>query len=220
MQKVFAGPPTVSSYVLDAIRELIVDGHYPPGAKLDQRQLANDLRVSLIPLRESLRQLEAEGLVRLSPHRGAFVAELSIDELEEIYLIREVLEERITQLAVPNLSPQDLAQLDTLLREMKQATAAQDFEKQLELNRQFHFTIYQAAHRALLLQMITGLWDRSIRYRRLYQQLPGRAQQAFAEHKEIFAACKKGDALAAGKAVRNNVHQTAAGILAQINNQQ
>jgi DNA-binding GntR family transcriptional regulator len=103
---------------------------------------------------------------------------------------------------------------------MKQATIARDSEKQLELNRQFHFTIYQAAHRPLLLQMITGLWDRSIRYRRVYQHLPGRAQQAFVEHKEIFASCKSGDAVGAGKAVRNNVHQTAAGILSQIAKQQ
>jgi DNA-binding GntR family transcriptional regulator len=216
MQKEFDGPPTISSYVLDAMRDSILGGRYPPGSKLDQRQLANELKVSLIPLRESLRQLEAEGFVRIYPHRGAFVAELSTPELEEIYLIRQTLEELITQLAVPNLSPEILKLLSVLIREMSQATAAHDSEKLLELNRAFHFTIYQASNRPFLLQLVTSLWDRSIRYRRLYQNLPGRAQQALSEHKEILAACKNSDPIVAGKAVRNNVYQTAAGILAKI----
>lgn len=209
-------PLTVSSYVLAAIRNAILDGRYPPGSKLDQRQLADSLKVSLIPLRESLRQLGAEGFVRIYPHRGVFVAELSPTELEEIYLIRQPLEELGTQLAVPNLSSQVLEQLASMIREMSRATAARDSEQLLELNRRFHFAIYEESNRPLLIQMITGLWDRSIRYRRLYQNLPGRAQQALAEHRQILAACKAGDPLAAGKAVRNNVYQTSAGILAQV----
>jgi DNA-binding GntR family transcriptional regulator len=209
-------PPTVSSYVLTAIRDAILDGRYPPGSKLDQRQLASSLNVSLIPLRESLRQLGAEGFVRIYPHRGAFVANVSHDELDEIYLIRQTLEELITRLAIPNLSSKTLEQLGILIRDMSRATAARDSEKLLELNRSFHFSIYQESNRPLLLQMITSLWDRSIRYRRLYQNLPGRAQQALAEHKQIFAACKAGDPISAGKAVRNNVHQTAVGILTQV----
>lgn len=216
MHKEARVPPTVSNYVLTAIRDAILDGRYPPGSKLDQRQLASALSVSLIPLRESLRQLGAEGFVRIYPHRGAFVADVSRDELDEIYLIRQTLEELITQLAMPNLSPKTLKKLGMLIREMSRATASRDSEQLLELNRSFHFAIYQQSNRPLLLQMITSLWDRSIRYRRLYQNLPGRAQQALAEHKQILAACKAGDAVAAGKAVRNNVHQTADGILNQV----
>ena len=217
LQKEIRIPLTVSNYVLTAIRDAILDGRYPPGSKLDQRQLASSLNVSLIPLRESLRQLGAEGLVRIYPHRGAFVAEVSRDELDEIYLIRQTLEELITQLAIPNLSAKTLEQLGILIREMSGATVARDSEHLLKLNRSFHFAIYQESNRPLLLQMITGcLRDRSIRYRRLYQTLPGRAQQALAEHKQIFAACKAGDPIAAGKFVRNNVHQTAIGILTQV----
>lgn len=216
MEKQTLVPLTVSGYVLTAIRDAILDGRYPPGSKLDQRELARSLNVSLIPLRESLRQLGAEGFVHIYPHRGVFVADVSPHELEEIYLIRQTLEELITQLAVPNLSPKTLEQLGILIREMAHATAARDYEQMLELNRSFHFAIYQESNRPLLLQMITSLWDRSIRYRRLYQNLPGRAQQALAEHRQIFAACKARAAVAAGKAVRNNVHQTAVGILTQV----
>lgn len=209
-------PPTVADYVLNSLRDGILAGRYPLGARLDQQTLADELGVSVIPVRESLRQLEAEGLVRIYPRRGAFVAELSIDELKEIYLIRETLEELAIQLAVPNLSPQTLEQLGDIIEQMEQATSAQDFARLLDLNRSFHFAIYEASRRPLLLHMITGLWDRSSLYRRLYTYLPERAPQALAEHKEIYAACRAGDAAAAGRAVRNNVRQTTEGILTKI----
>jgi len=82
-----SGPITVTAYVVDTLRKGILAGDYQIGEKLDQKLLAEKLGVSIIPVREGLRQLEAEGLIRLVPRRGAFVAELSIAELKEIYLI-------------------------------------------------------------------------------------------------------------------------------------
>ena len=119
-------------------------------------------------------QLEAEGLVSIYPRRGAFVTELSVDELKEIYEIREVLEDLATQLAVPNLSPNALQQLGGIIEQMEGATAAHDFARLLELNHSYHFSIYEAAHRPFLLQMISSLWDRGSLYRRLYTYLPDR----------------------------------------------
>jgi DNA-binding GntR family transcriptional regulator len=202
----------VYGYVLNTLREAILAGRYPLGSRLDQQSLADGLGVSIIPIRESLRQLEAEGLVAIYPRRGAFVVELSADELEEIYLMREVLEELATQLAVPNLDARGLDELGGILRRMEQATAAQDFSQLLELNRTFHLSIYQASGRPLLLQTIAGLWDRGSLYRRLYTYLPERAFQALAEHQEIYAACRAADAGQAGRAVRRNVRQTVEGI--------
>ncbi len=218
MQKVIDRPPTISNYVLDTIRGYILEGRYPPGSKLDQRQLAAELGVSLIPVRESLRQLEAEGFIRILPHRGAFLADLSVVELEEIYLIRENLEDLVTRLAVPNLSTETLYELGGLIGEMEQATEVGDSHKLFVLNRNFHFAIYQAAERPLLLQIITSLWDRSVRYRRVYTSLRDRQLQALSEHKAIYDACKAGDPIAAGNAVRLNVHQTTEGILSKIHN--
>lgn len=213
-------PKTVSNYVFDTIRNQILEGHYVPGSKLDQRSLADELKVSLIPVRESLRQLEAEGWVTLYPHRGAFVATMSADELREIYLIRGTLEELITHLAVPSLSPETLERLGDLIIDMEHATKARDADKLLVLNHDFHFTIYEVAHRPLLMQIIVGLWDRSTRYRKFYTHLLDRAPQALAEHKQIYKACKAKDPIAAGQAVRNNVHQTTEGILSRIHSSQ
>jgi len=174
------------------------------------------LGVSLIPVRESLRQLGAEGFVRIVPHRGAYVVDLSIADLQEIYFIREVLEEAATQLAVARLPAQTLDQLEGLVETMDKATESQDFSQLLDLNREFHFAIYQACGNTLLLQSISGLWDRSRRYRQLYTYLSDRAPQALAEHKVICAACLARDPLAAGTAIRNNVRQTTLGILAKL----
>jgi len=212
-----SGPMTVTAYVVDTLRKGILAGDYPLGEKLDQKLLAEKLGVSIIPVREGLRQLEAEGLIRLVPRRGAFVAELSIAELKEIYLIREVLEGLAAELAVPNLDPSAFHQLESLLGQMEEATAEQDYSRLLELNRTFHFTIYEAARCPILLQIIASLWDRSSLCRRVYLYLPGRASQALAEHKEIYQASKQGDAQWAHQAVRKNVHQTIEGILVRIN---
>jgi DNA-binding GntR family transcriptional regulator len=209
-------PQTIVDYVLTAIRGGILTGRYSPGSKLDQQTLADELGVSIIPVRESLRQLEVEGFVRIHSRRGAFVAELSVAELKEIYLIRETLEELATLLAVPLLTPAGLEQLNTILEEMAEATRQQDFAKLLDLNRLFHFTIYEASQRPLLLQMVTTLWDRSSLYRRWYTYLPERAEQALIEHRHILAACQRGEARAAGEAIRYNIRQTTAGILARI----
>ena len=210
------GPVTVTDYVVNSIRERILTGKYSAGMRLDQQTLIEELGASLIPVRESLRQLEGEGFVQIQPHRGAYVAELSLKDLQEIYLVREVLEETATELAVPNFSSQTLEQLDGLVKKMESATQSNDYAQLIDLNRAFHFAIYSTSNNNLLLQMITSLWDRSRRYRQLYTRLPERNLRALIEHKEIYAACKLGDVEAARKAVRNNVRQTTVGILEQL----
>lgn len=209
-------PPTRGGFVLETLRDAILAGAYDEGAKLDQRQIADDLGVSMIPVRESLRQLEAEGLVQIRPYRGAFVAQLSATELEQIYLIREVLEELATRLAVPLLSAVQLDQLEATLLEMERATAADDFAALFELNRRFHFTIYGASGNPPLVQIISGLWDRSAAYRRMYTYLRDRTGSALVEHRAIYAQCRAGDPAGAANAVRLNVHQTTRGILERL----
>lgn len=207
------GPVTVTDYVTHSIRERILSGAYSPGTKLDQQMLVEEFGASLIPVRESLRQLEAQGFVRLYPHKGAYVAELSLNEVKEIYFVREVLEEAATRLAVPKLSEDAKARLRQRIERMEQATASGDYALLLDLNRDFHFIIYEACGNRLLIELIRGLWDRSSRYRHLYTYLPDRAPRALREHKRIYALCVSGDAEAAARAVRNNVRQTVRGLV-------
>jgi DNA-binding GntR family transcriptional regulator len=164
-------------------------------------------------VREALARLQAEGLVQLVPHRGAFVAEITQDALVDIYAMRELLEEQAARLAAQRLNAEDVARLEGLVALMDAATAAADFAALFEHNRAFHFTIYRAAQRAHLLQIIEQLWNQGDHYRRVYTELPDRARQALAEHRAILEACRRRDPDALGLTVRHHVHQTTASLL-------
>ena len=201
-------PPTTTAYVFDSIRNGILNGHYALGSRLDQKAIAEDLGVSLVPVREALRMLEGEGLITINPRRGAFVTDISAGELAELYMIRGELEELATRQAVPNLLPDHVAEMASIIDQMEEATIAQDYAQLMALNQTFHFTIYNASNLRLLLEMMTGLWNRSSLYRRVFTYLPQRAVQALQEHREIYGACRDGDVESAGKAVRRNIRQT------------
>jgi DNA-binding GntR family transcriptional regulator len=213
-------PPTTAEYVLDSIRDGILNGQYALGSRFDQKAIARDLGVSLVPVREALRILEGEGFVKITPRRGAFVTDISATELEELYLIRAELEELATRRAVPNLRQEEIAHLAAVIAEMEEATQTSDFARLLVLNRDFHFTIYEAAGLSMLSELMNSLWNRSSLYRRVFTYLPERAVQALEEHKAIYRACESGDGESAGKAIRRNIHQTVNALLEEFENEE
>lgn len=211
-------PPTTTAYVIDSIRDSILNGQFSLGSRFDQKAIAEDLGVSLVPVREALRMLEGEGFVTINPRRGAFVTDISAAELEELYMIRAELEDLATRRAVPNLNPAQMAELAAIIELMEEATGMQEFAQLMELNRNFHFTIYNASESPLLSEMMSSLWNRSSLYRRVFTYLPERAIQALQEHKEIYDACREGDSDAAGSAVRRNIRQTVIALLDEFQN--
>ncbi len=208
-------PPTTTAYVLDSIRDGILNGQYPLGSRFDQKAIAEDLGVSLVPVREALRILEGEGFVTINPRRGAYVTGISANELEELYLIRAELEDLATRRAVPNLKRENIIRLAGVIEQMEEATDAQEYAHLMALNQAFHFTIYDASDSVLLLELITGLWNRSSLYRRVFTYLPERAMQALEEHRAIYKACRNKDSEAAGQAVRHNIRQTVIALLGE-----
>jgi DNA-binding GntR family transcriptional regulator len=204
---------TVTNQVYEQVRDRIRSGALEPGSRIDQNALARDFGTSIVPVREALARLRADGLVRLVPHRGAFVESISPSELLDIYSTREVLEEQAAQLAAPKLTDDDLKRLQQLIDDMDEATRRHDYEALFALNRAFHFTIYAAASRRNLLQIIRQLWDQGDRYRRIYTELPDRAHKALDEHRAIMEACRRRDATAIGYSVRHHIHQTTVELL-------
>lgn len=202
------GPVTVTDFVTRSIRERILAGEYLPGTKLDQHMLVNEFGASLIPVRESLRQLESQGFIRLYPHRGAYVSDVSLAELQEIYLIRETLEELAARLAVPNLTEADVALLGRLESELNKAITLREYDRILDLSMEFCFTIYNASHKPLLCQVIKGLWDRAQIYRQLTVHMPTHLRRAVRNYKAVLRAIKQGDTDAVARTVRQNLHQT------------
>lgn len=197
------GPPvTASGYVMTQIRDGILSGAFPLGSRLDQQVLAEEMGVSTIPVREALRHLEALGLVRIHPRRGAFVAELSTRELDEISRIRVPLEELATRMATTRLTEKQHVRLQDLIAQMSHAPTAASWN---EANREWHLLLYSAADSPLLLELITMLWDRSILSHNLYAERAGRREVSNEEHRQILARIDADDSAGAVRLIRKHI---------------
>jgi DNA-binding GntR family transcriptional regulator len=145
-----------SDMVTDALRELITDRQLSPGTPLRQRDLAEQFDVSYTPVREALRRLESEGLVVTDVHRGATVARTESQEMEENYRILAALEALAGSLAVSKMTNDDVTGIEALYRQV--AACQPDDDRLAELNRQFHFRIYECARSPMLLLLLRLLW--------------------------------------------------------------
>ena len=184
---------TMQEIVYDTIRDAILSARYRPGQRLVADELAKEIGVSRMPVREALHRLEATGLVTLTPHRGAVVNELSEAEIIEIYHIRAVLDGLATRLAAPHLCKPDHARLNAILDQMAAAAKAKDLDRVLHVNREFHQIIWQAARAPRLQSLLENLYDASQRFRHLSVLLPGRLEQLTQDHRRITQALARGD---------------------------
>jgi DNA-binding GntR family transcriptional regulator len=196
---------TVASMTLDAIRDGILHGNYAEGEPLRQDALAEELGVSRIPIREALRQLEAEGLVSFSPHRGAIVSSLSLDAIEEVFELRSTIEPDLLRRAMPRLTTYQLDQADDVLDRYAQALRTGDLSQWGELNWQFHSTLYAASERPVTLGIVQRLHQQSDRYLRMQLALTHGETRANDEHRAIAAAARAGDAKKASALMRDHI---------------
>ena len=195
------------------VRDSILMGTLSPNQRIHQSDLAQKLGMSLVPIREALRKLEAEGFVRILPRRGVYVSPISRGEMEDVYAIRLVLEPIATKESVLRITDQEVEMLAELISRMEVALHSRDYSELLELNQRFHFAIYGASGRNYLCSLISHLWENSARYRTSYIQIPERANQAHEEHKEILMAVQERSVERAVQAVHNNIRQTMLGLL-------
>lgn len=184
---------TVAAATVEGIRERILDRTYAEGEQLRQDVLAADLGVSRIPVREALRQLEAEGLVTFSPHRGAVVSSLSIAEIEELFALRARLESVLLRRAVPLLTDEDFERAEEILNEYDAAFRKRDVSAWGDLNWEFHSTLYSAARRPVTLSVVERLHLHTNRYARMQLALTRGEARAQKEHGAILAAARKHD---------------------------
>ena len=146
--------------VLDALRAQIVSGVLEPGTRLVEDQIARDLGVSRNPVREALRGLEAEGLVEMSPRRGAVVAVVSETDAEFIFEVREELESFAARLAARRAQRPDVARLRQLLASAERALGKGDATTVAQHNTRFHAALYGVAGNSYLAEMVAGIADR------------------------------------------------------------
>lgn len=208
---------TVTAIVRERIRAAILSGELVAGSRLDQAQIAGDLQVSLVPVREALKALDTEGFVRIIPRRGAFVADVSTKDIEDLYLARQLLEGDTAAQAVTHLTTAHLATLQMLMQQMSDELVAHDYLTFMVSNRHFHFTIYTALDNTYLTNMITTLWDLAERYRYQYVLLHERGMVIQAEHQLILDACHERDATKLREAIVVHMQRTLDDIKTDIN---
>ncbi len=177
---------TASEHAYRVLKQWILDGQLAPGSAIDQADVSARLGISRMPVRTALERLDSEGLVLLTPHRGAIVAPTSVREMRELYFVRRHLEGLATELAAQGLSDAQLDELVRILDLTEQQVRVGDLDGFLASNRAFHMAIYAGANNAVLRRVIESLWDLGERYRRAYLQLPERADESTAEHRRIY----------------------------------
>ena len=196
---------TLSSAIVDRLRQEILDGSYPAGSQLRQDALAQTYEVSRIPVREALFQLEAEGFVRIVPHKGAIVSGLSLDEINDVFELRKLLEPRLLASSVPALTAEDFAAVTGMEAAFEEAMTARDISRWGLLNADFHMALYARATQPRTIAIVSGLLQTSDRYTRLQLQRSSSIERARTEHNELIRLCRVGALKEAGRLLVDHI---------------
>jgi DNA-binding GntR family transcriptional regulator len=183
----------------------IVRGGLPPGAPLDETEIARRFSVSRTPVREALRQLVASGLVEARPHRGAVVAQPSIDRLTGMFEAMAELEAICASLAAERMTPIDRHQLEAVHEELRVLSHAGNPERFHEVNERFHNAIYAGSQNAYIAEMTLATRVRVQPFRRAQFRNLGRLAKSHAEHDRVVVAIMRGDKLGAAAAMRAHI---------------
>lgn len=184
----------MQEHALAWLRRAIVAGELRPGDRVGQDEIAERIGTSIVPVREALRVLEQEGQLGYRPRRGYFVSDLRIEDLEEIYALRQLLEERAAREALPTLDEAALTRIERAAADCAAAAETGDVAAELEANRSFHFAILEAPRNPHTMRVIRLLWDSTEAYRALYYNLAAERAEAARAHERIIAALRAADA--------------------------
>lgn len=197
----------LSQQIANSLKEDILFGKYPPGVRIRQEDIAEQFGASRSPVREALRILEAEGLINLIAHTGAWISHLSLSECEEMYQLRERIEPLLLRLSISHITDSLIAELQDLVLQMEATT---DVETFLRLDRQFHLLSYSKAETVLVGEMVNRLWNTTQHYRRAYSQMMASTsfKPAHYEHHLLLASIIKGDVDDAERILFGHIRRT------------
>lgn len=202
-----------ADYIADSLRAAINAGQLGDGASLNQVEIAAHFGVSRVPVREALRQLQAQGLIELRAHRISVVRGIDRHRLADVFTLRAMIEGWLTQRATPNVDQVTLGRA----REINELLLAEEHHPSwLDLNREFHQLLFSRAGSEPGLEILEPLRQRSERYTRLWSRGDGlhRPAQTCQEHTEILDAIARGDADSARTLAEEHVLHTRDDVLA------
>lgn len=191
--KSFSNSFSLTDEIADVVRERILKGEYEIGEKIKENQIATELKVSRTPIREAFKLLENEGLIDYVPNRGCFAKGFTKQDVDDIYAVREALEELAVRWAVARITPEEMSALEEQVDLMEFYTKKKDKKKVLELNASFHDVIYAAARSRFLAQVLRSYKEyiektrKSIFYEQAY------LEGILSEHRVILNAVRERD---------------------------
>jgi len=204
------GHRTLAEKAFAALHDAILSGALAPGQRLRIEELAGQLRMSHLPIREAIRQLENRGLVEHIPHRGGRVTEISLDDLGELYDARLLLEPEIIARAAERFTETDAEVARAALARYADASKQGQMTEVWAAHTAFHFALYAPCRSSWLLRLVTPLWESSQRYRMTMPPLNSemRRKEAQQEHEEMLAACEAHDGERAATVLHNHLVRT------------
>lgn len=208
---------TITTLVVEHLREGILSRKLVPGQPLRQDAIAAELSVSRIPVREALLQLEAEGLVKIIPHKGAIVTEVDPAEVQEIFDLREMLECDIFKRAFSSISREDLDRAEDILDEFKQLLRPDaDVSRWSALNWEFHKTLYEPAHKDRTLELINRLHSDCNRYLQMQIAISDGYKLADKQHRDLVKLCRQKKKKEAMALLKEHIRETGRSLISAI----
>jgi DNA-binding GntR family transcriptional regulator len=194
---------TKTSMVYDYIKERILNGKYSPGEKINPKDLSLQLNVSPVPVREAINKLAADGLIKLTPHVGASIANIDKAEYEEIHMIRTELECYAVRLSSNRLTDEHLNKLEKIIKDSEQAILLGKYEKFRKLNKQFHLGIYTNSPYQILVKIIVDLYEK-LQLVSTYPWTKERAEHNLSDHKLILKTLRGKNGTLVSKILRKH----------------
>jgi DNA-binding GntR family transcriptional regulator len=198
------------------LRQMLVEGEIPPGAKLNERELCEVLHISRTPLREAIKMLAAEGLVELLPNRGSVAVALDEDDVRHTFEVMAGLEAMSGQLAAERVTDAELAEIEALHFEMMAAYTRRDLSAYYRLNAAIHRAINAAARNPVLTATYTQVNARLQALRFRSNQDGEKWQRAVQEHEAMVAALKARDGAALARVLTQHLHHKRDVVLEQL----
>ncbi|MPZ92198.1 MAG: FCD domain-containing protein [Actinobacteria bacterium] len=189
--------PLLAEEIAASLRTSILNGDLRPGQKIAVAAIARDMEVSHIPVREAIQRLEAESLVTTIPHQGPVVADVNLEDLHDIYLLRRLIEGDAARRAASLYSDADIARIRDCLEKLLDADPQFEEGGFWDAHRAFHHAILQPAGSAWSARILNLLWQSAERYHRLYTLVFGSLETAHDEHRALAeaAAARDGEKL-------------------------
>lgn len=203
--------------VFNTLRDAILKGELEPGERLMEIHLANKLGVSRTPVREAIRKLELEGLVKMIPRRGAVVASITISDLEDVLEVRKVLEQLTVRLACEKITEDEIKELKKCHEEFSKAINGNDLTDVAEKDVAFHDIIYKSSHNNRLIQILNNLREQMYRYRLEYIKDKQKRKLLVREHEKILKAILERDSKTAREAIDVHIENQEKTIIENLN---